>query len=75
MVVKSGRASQGSAEPQLIYSPKRRKGGRGEGVDRGMDRNAYRGGETIYFTAAEGGYSGFVCIFSLDWSTVDMLLM
>lgn len=29
MVVKSGRASQGSAEPQLIYSPKRRKGGGG----------------------------------------------
>lgn len=73
MVVKSGRASQGSTQPQLIYSPKRRQGG-GE-VDRGMDRNAYRGEEKIYFTAAEGDYSGFVCIFSLDWSTVDMLLM
>lgn len=47
----------------------------GEEVDRGMDRNAYRGEEKIYFTAAEGDYSGFVCIFSLDWSTVDMLLM
>lgn len=66
---------KGLQSPSLFTAPRGERGGRGEGVDRGMDRNAYRGGETIYFTAAEGGYSGFVCIFSLDWSTVDMLLM
>lgn len=44
-----GRASQGSMQPQLIYSPKRGQGGKG---GRRMDKNAYRE-ENIDFTAVE----------------------
>lgn len=64
---------------QLIYSPKRKKGRRG--VDRGMDRNACGGEEkdslqlqnsSSRLTGSEGDR---VCIFSLNWSSLDMLLM
>lgn len=50
----SGRTSQGSAQPQLIYIPSRRKVGRGwMGGGRGVSRNACGGEEKPYFTAAE----------------------
>lgn len=45
--IRRGRASQGFTQPQLIYSPKRRKGGRG--VRRGMDGNACGGEEEKIF--------------------------
>lgn len=74
-----GRASRGSTQPQLIYSPKRREGERR--VDRGMDRNACRGEEKYIFYRCKTVVVGWllrgwaVCIFSLDWRALDMLLM
>lgn len=75
-----GRASRGSTQASPAYlQPEEEKGK--EGVDRGMDRNACGGEEkdilqlqnsSSRLTVSEGDR---VSIFSLGWSSLDMLLM
>ena len=70
---------KGLHSPSLFTAPRGdREGG---GVDRGMDRNACREEEKNILQQQNSSsrwtapYCGSVCIFSVDCSALDMLLM